>query len=47
MKDQAEKALNMALEAFRKRKKSNKEIYIPPHVSECMVDLVLNLLKAL
>lgn len=27
----------MALEAFRKRKKSNKEIYIPPHVSECMV----------
>ncbi|NOH17169.1 anaerobic carbon-monoxide dehydrogenase catalytic subunit [Clostridium cochlearium] len=37
MKDQAEKALNMALEAFRKRKKSNKEIYIPPHVSECMV----------
>jgi len=37
MKEQAEKALNMALEAFRKRKAENRKSYIPPHVSDCMV----------
>lgn len=34
MKEQAEKILEMAIEAFAKRKAENREIYIPPHVSE-------------
>lgn len=37
MKEQAEKALQMAIEAFRKRKAENRKTYIPPHVSDCMV----------
>ncbi len=38
MKQQAEKILDMALEAFAKRKAENREVYIPPHVSEgCMI----------
>lgn len=38
MKEQAEKILTMALEAFAKRKAENREVYIPPHVSEgCMI----------
>lgn len=37
MKEQAEKALDRAIEAFRQRKQQNKPTYIPPHVSDCMV----------
>lgn len=37
MKEQAEKALDMALEAYKKRKSENRKVYIPPHVSDCMV----------
>lgn len=37
MKEQAEKALNMAIEAFKKRKSENRKTYIPPQTSECMV----------
>ena len=37
MKDQAIKALDMAIESFSKRRNSNKETYIPPHVSDAMV----------
>lgn len=37
MNEQAEKVLNMALEAFSKRRKENREIYIPPYTSECMI----------
>ena len=38
MKKQAEKILDMAIEAFAKRKAENREVYIPPHVSEgCMI----------
>lgn len=38
MKQQAEKILDMAIEAFAKRKAENREVYIPPHVSEgCMI----------
>lgn len=37
MKDQAIKALDMAIEAFKERKSQKKETYIPPHVSDCMV----------
>ncbi len=37
MKEQAEEALNKAIESFKERKESNKETYIPPHVSDCTV----------
>ncbi|KNY27185.1 anaerobic carbon-monoxide dehydrogenase catalytic subunit [Pseudobacteroides cellulosolvens] len=37
MKEQAEKALDMAFEAFKKRKSENRKVYIPPHKSDCMV----------
>ncbi|MCC5909784.1 MAG: anaerobic carbon-monoxide dehydrogenase catalytic subunit, partial [Clostridiaceae bacterium] len=37
MKEQAVKALDMAIESFKKRKAENKKTYIPPHVSDCMV----------
>lgn len=37
MKEQAEKALDKAIEAFKERKASDRKTYIPPHVSDCMV----------
>lgn len=37
MKEQAEKALDMAIEAFKQRKSENRKTYIPPHTSDCMV----------
>ena len=37
MSQQAEKALDMAIEAFKTRKSQNRQTYIPPHVSDCMV----------
>ena len=38
MKQQAAKILDMAISAFGKRKAENREVYIPPHVSEsCMI----------
>ncbi|MEW9096638.1 MAG: anaerobic carbon-monoxide dehydrogenase catalytic subunit [Clostridiaceae bacterium] len=37
MKEQAEKALDKALEAFKQRKSENRKVYIPPYVSECTV----------
>ncbi len=38
MKDQAAKVLEMAVAAFAKRKAENREVYIPPQISEgCMV----------
>ncbi len=37
MKEQAEKALDMAIEAFKKRKASNRKVYVPQYKSECMV----------
>ncbi|MFW5982027.1 MAG: anaerobic carbon-monoxide dehydrogenase catalytic subunit [Halanaerobiaceae bacterium] len=37
MQEQAEKALEMAVESYQKRKEENRKTYIPPHLSECMV----------
>lgn len=37
MKDQAEKALDKAIESFKNRKKENRKTHIPPYVSDCMV----------
>jgi carbon-monoxide dehydrogenase catalytic subunit len=37
MKEQAEKALNIAIDYYKKRKSENRKSYIPPHTSDCMV----------
>lgn len=37
MKEQAEKALEMAIDAFKQRKSEKRKTYIPPHTSDCMV----------
>lgn len=37
MQEQAAKALDMAIETFKKRKAENRKTYIPQHVSDCMV----------
>ncbi len=37
MNEQAVKALDIAIEAYKKRKSENRKTYIPPHVSDCMV----------
>lgn len=37
MSEQAGKALDMALEAFKQRKSENRKTYIPPHVSDCTI----------
>ena len=46
MKEQAEKALNKAIESFKERKASNRKTYIPPHVSDCMVGFSTESVKA-
>lgn len=37
MKEQAAKALNEAIDGFKARKAENRKVYIPKHVSDCMV----------
>jgi len=37
MNEQAEKVLNMAIDAFKTRRAENREVYIPEYTSECMV----------
>ncbi len=37
MSEQAAKALDMALEAFKQRKSENRTTYIPPHISDCTI----------
>lgn len=37
MQEQAEKALNMAIEAYKKRKADKRKTYIPPYKSSCTV----------
>ncbi len=37
MNQQASKALDMAIDAFKQRKSENRKTYIPPHVSDCTV----------
>lgn len=46
MKEQAAKILDMALEAYSKRKAENREVYIPPYTSECMVGFSTESIKA-
>ncbi|GAB6179531.1 anaerobic carbon-monoxide dehydrogenase catalytic subunit [Desulfotomaculum defluvii] len=37
MKKQAEECLERAIEFFKKRKAENRDVYVPPHVSDAMV----------
>lgn len=37
MGEQAAKALDMAIESFKQRRAEKRKVYIPPHVSDCMV----------
>jgi len=46
MKEQAAKILDMALEAFKKRKSENRETYIPPYTTECMIGFSTESVKA-
>lgn len=46
MQEQAEKALTMALEYFKNRKAEKRPVYIPPHVSDCMVGFSTESVKA-
>ena len=46
MRKQAETVLDMAIQAFTKRKAENRETYIPPHVSECTVGFSTESVKA-
>lgn len=46
MRTQAEKILTMAIDAYSKRKGENREVYIPPHVSNCMIGFSTESVKA-
>ena len=46
MKEQAEKILHMALDAFKQRKSENREIYIPPYTTDCMIGFSTESVKA-
>lgn len=37
MMEQAEKALDMAIDSYKRRKSENRKTYIPPYKSDCMV----------
>lgn len=46
MAEQAAKALDHAIEAFKKRKTENRPTHIPPYVSDCMVGFSTESVKA-
>jgi carbon-monoxide dehydrogenase catalytic subunit len=46
MKEQAAVILEKALDAFKKRKAENREVYIPPYTAECMVGFSTESVKA-
>lgn len=46
MTEQAEKALTMAIEYFKNRKTEKRPVYIPPHISDCMVGFSTESVKA-
>lgn len=46
MRTQAKKILTMAIESYGKRKGENREVYIPPHVSNCMIGFSTESVKA-
>ncbi len=46
MEEQAEKILEMALQSFIKRQEEDREVYIPPYTSECVVGFSTESVKA-
>jgi carbon-monoxide dehydrogenase catalytic subunit len=46
MEEQAAKILSMAIEAYEKRRSENREVYVPPHVTKCMVGFSTESVKA-
>lgn len=46
MAEQAAKALDIAIESFKRRKAENRKTYIPPHVSDCMVGFSTESIKS-
>lgn len=46
MKQQAAIVLDKAIDAFKKRKAENRQVYIPPYTSECMVGFSTESVKA-
>ena len=46
MREQAALVLDKALTAFKKRKSENREVYIPPHTTDCMVGFSTESVKA-
>lgn len=46
MSQQAAKALDLAIAAFKQRKEKKQPTYIPPHVSDCMVGFSTESVKA-
>lgn len=46
MAEQAEKILNMAIDAFKQRKAENREVYVPPYTAECTVGFSTEPIKA-
>ena len=46
MSEQAAKALDKAIEAFKRRKEEKRKTYIPPHISDCMVGFSTEPIKA-
>jgi carbon-monoxide dehydrogenase catalytic subunit len=46
MQEQAAKVLDKSLEAFKRRKAENRQVYIPPYTTECMVGFSTESIKA-
>ncbi|CUH95517.1 hypothetical protein P22_1588 [Propionispora sp. 2/2-37] len=46
MRKQADTILDMAIAAYRKRRQESREVYIPPHISDCMVGFSTESVKA-
>ncbi len=46
MAEQAGKILDMALEAYRRRKAENRQVYVPPYTTECTVGFSTEPIKA-
>lgn len=46
MRQQAARILTMAIAAYEQRQAENREVYIPPHVSDCMIGFSTESVKA-
>lgn len=46
MRQQADRILDMAIAAYKKRQEEKREVYIPPHISDCMIGFSTESVKA-